>query len=116
MLLVVYIRVFPLFGVDLLQTTSDVVKMDVEGSEWPALEAMFEENSLKNVKQLLFEVHLERQANLHQFQLVYKLEELGFRKFGVHINHYNRFVTSSGRRLSQCYELSYMNIKYLEND
>ena len=104
------------FCVVFLQTTIDIVKMDIEGSEWPSLEAMFRENSLKNVKQLLFEVHLERQADLHQFQLVHKLEELGFRKFGVHINHYNRFVTSSGRRLSQCYELSYMNIKYLDND
>ena len=77
---------------------------------------MFEENSLKNVKQLLFEVHLELKADLRQLQLVQKLEELGFRKFGVHINHYNRFVTSSGRRLTKCYELSYINIDFLGND
>ena len=90
--------------------------MDIEGSEWPSLEAMFRENSLTNVKQLLFEVHLGKGASMRQFQLVNKLEELGFRKFGSHINHYNRFETSSGRRLTRCYELSYMNLKYISND
>ena len=57
---------------------------------------MYKENSLKNVKQLVFEVHLREQADVRQFELVRKLETLGFRKFGVHINHYNRFVTSTG--------------------
>ena len=90
--------------------------MDIEGSEWPALETMYEENSLKNVKQLLVEVHLARILNPHQFELVQKLEELGFRKFGVHLNHYTRFLTSTGRLLTYCYELSYINIKYLSND
>ena len=90
--------------------------MDVEGSEWPSFEAMFEENSLKNVKQLIFEVHIGQGAAFHQFEKVRKLEELGFRKFGVHINHYNRFVTSSGRRLTKCYELSYININFLANN
>ena len=90
--------------------------MDIEGSEWPSLETIFRENSLKNVKQLLFEVHLAHRANVRQFQLVQKLEPLGFRKFGVHVNHHSRFVTSSGRRLTCCYELSYININYLSND
>ena len=74
---------------------------------------MYKENSLKNVKQLVFEVHLREQADVRQFELVRKLETLGFRKFGVHINHYNRFVTSTGRRLTKCYELSYINTNFM---
>ena len=97
------------------KTTIDVLKMDIEGSEWPSFAAMYRENSLKNVKQLVFEVHLREQANVRQFELVRKLETLGFRKFSVHINHYSRFVTSSGRRLAKCYELSYININFLHN-
>ena len=90
--------------------------MDIERSEWPVLETMFRENSLKNVKQLLLEVHLPRSADLRQLQILQKLEELGFRKFGVHLNHDTRFVTSTGRRLATCYELSYINIKYLSSN
>ena len=98
----------------LFQTPIDIVKMDIEGSEWPSLEAMFAENSLKNVKQFVFEVHVTQgRANVRQFTLVHKLETLGFRKFGVRVNHYSRFVTSSGRRLARSYELSYINVEFL---
>ena len=87
--------------------------MDIEGSEWPSFATIFEENSLKNVKQLIFEVHVGESVALHQLEKVRRLETLGFRKFGVHINHYNRFVTSSGRRLTKCYELSYINTNFM---
>ena len=98
------------------QATIDVLKMDIEGSEWPSLEVIFRENLFKNVKQFVLEVHLgENVADPRQYQLVQKLEEIGFRKFNVHVNHYSRFVTSTGRRLTCCYELSYINLKYLSN-
>ena len=88
--------------------------MDIEGSEWPSFAAMYRENSLKNVKQFVFEVHVTQgRANVRQFTLVHKLEEMGFRKFGVRVNHYSRFVTSSGRRLARSYELSYINVEFL---
>ena len=88
--------------------------MDIEGSEWPSLEAIYRENSFKNVKQLVLEVHLgENVADPRQYQLVQKLEEIGFRKFNVHVNHYSRFVTSTGRRLTKCYELSYINTNFM---
>ena len=91
--------------------------MDIEGSEWPSLEAIFRDNLFKNVKQFVLEVHLgEHKADPHQFQLVQKLEEQGFRKFNIHVNHYSRFVTSTGRRLTCCYELSFININYLRNN
>ena len=35
----------------------DILKIDVEYSEWDAFEAMFRDGSLKNVKQILMETH-----------------------------------------------------------
>ena len=96
-----------------LQKTIDILKIDIEGDEWSALATMFAENSLRNVKQLLFEVHLQTTVNLNQFKLMQTLEKLGFRKLAVHINQTAHFITKSGRRLSKCYELSYVNINFL---
>ena len=96
-----------------LQKTIDILKIDIEGDEWSALATMFAENSLRNVKQLLFEVHLQTTVNLNQFKLMQTLEKLGFRKLSVHINQTAHFITKSGRRLTKCYELSYVNINFL---
>ena len=74
---------------------------------------MFAEKSLRNVKQILFEVHLQTTVNRRQFELIQTLEKLGFRKFAVHINPTAHFVTKTGRRLTKCYELSYVNINFL---
>ena len=97
-----------------LQKTIDILKFDIEGSEWPALAEMFREQSLRNVKQLLFEIHVDiSTGDGKRYELLQNLETIGFRKFSAHINHYNRFVSSSGRRFTGCYELSYININFL---
>ena len=96
------------------QKTIDILKFDIERSEWPALAEMLREQSLRNVKQLLFEIHVGIvNATVDKYKLLHDLETIGFRKFSVHVNHYNRFVTSSGRRFTACYELSYININFL---
>jgi len=43
---------------DLGHRTVDVVKMDVEGSEWAAIAAAARDGSLRNIKQILLETHL----------------------------------------------------------
>lgn len=40
------------------QRIIDYVKMDIENSEWGALETMFQEGVLKNIKQIAMELHI----------------------------------------------------------
>ena len=40
------------------QMTIDVLKFDIEFSEWGAIEAMRREGCLKNVRQMAFEIHM----------------------------------------------------------
>ena len=99
-----------------VQRTLDVLKMDVEGSEWDSLDTMLRDGSLNNVRQLLFEIHkfssvgsLRRSARILQ-----GIERAGFRKFFPKVNHYNRYVSKSRRRLTKCYEFSYINLRFLK--
>ena len=92
--------------------------MDVEGSEWESLEAMLEDGSLKNVNQLLIEIHAFN--SVEQFPVrartLRKLEQAGFRKFWSKINHYCRFIGKNGIRYTLCYEMSYINLRVLKED
>ena len=99
------------------QSVVDYFKMDIEGSEVPSLKEMIPSGSLKNVKQLAFEVHMYDQTKLGRYNfysLLYSLEKLGFRRYYYHINP-NCFRRSrvSGIARSMCYELYYININYL---
>ena len=40
-----------------LQKTIDMLKFDIEFSEWPAFASMLKDKALKNVKQMAFEIH-----------------------------------------------------------
>ena len=92
--------------------------MDVEGNEWSALESMVQDRSLKLVKQLLFEVHTPPNSTvleLRRFSNVIKMvEAAGFRKFCVRVNHYCRYISTGGRKMSECYEFSYLNLNFLK--
>jgi hypothetical protein len=85
---------------------------------------MFQEKALRHVKQLVFEIHtpevggVGRSAtaldyiNMHRYMTT--LEQLGFRKFDFHENPWGYFVSSRTKiKRSCCYELGYLNIKYL---
>ncbi|KAK2142322.1 hypothetical protein LSH36_970g00084 [Paralvinella palmiformis] len=69
----------------------DYLKMDVEGSEWPSLEAMFKEGFLtKYVKQIGIEYHsygIKGRAKRF-LTILAKLEELGFRKWNMNKSIY----------------------------
>ena len=81
----------------------DMLKMDVENSEWMSFEAMFEENSLRNVKQLSFEIHIQDNNFKKYFQTLMQLEKLGFRRYLMNRNQY----------YNTCYELYYLNMNFL---
>uniref|UniRef100_A0A2C9JWP8 Methyltransferase domain-containing protein n=1 Tax=Biomphalaria glabrata TaxID=6526 RepID=A0A2C9JWP8_BIOGL len=91
----------------------DVIKMDVEGSEWQALPEMIQSGELPgNVKQVLLEYHLGstlKSVRLAELKVVKNLERIGFKKFYVHKNPFCRTIdTEMPSPLTNCYEVSYL--------
>lgn len=74
--------------------TIDIVKMDIESSEWESLESMLETGVLERVKQLMFEVHTQdcygpigtKKDFLRYHKIFDGIEALGFRRFYQHVN------------------------------
>ena len=84
------------------QKIIDMLKMDVEFAEWAAFPAMFEENSLRNVKQLAFEIHIG--SNMEDyFKTLFQLERIGFR----------RYLMNRNARCAWCFEVYYVNTNFL---
>lgn len=100
------------------QKFTDVVKMDVEDSEWDTLTLMAKEGQFANVRQLLVEYHFggnnaDRQALELRLGVLRAVEEQGFRRFYVHKN------PACPRKLNAfpvirtvCYEIHYVNINF----
>ena len=107
-----------------LQATIDYLKIDIEYNEWDSFQAMFDENSLKNVKQFAFEIHTnelhnKRTSTVKHFVSYYKtlrkLELLGFRKWLHHSNPFGRYQsTRTGKQQTCCYELYYVNTNFMK--
>lgn len=107
----------------------DVLKIDIEYSEWTALSAILEDGSLRNVKQFVLEIHSPEtfrhlpvatiQDYLEMHDILSDLELLGFRKYFTHLNPYCKDKKSrvSGKITQLCYEMSYLNLAFLnQND
>ncbi|XP_059179664.1 probable methyltransferase-like protein 24 [Physella acuta] len=97
-------------------TKVDIVKIDIETSEWMALPNILDTGQLDDVQQLYMEFHaiwnLGRHTILPQLKIFQRLEGLGFRKFDVHKNvktprNIPRFPV--GR--TKCYEVHYLKRK-----
>jgi hypothetical protein len=78
-----------------LQKVIDVLKIDVEGAEWPFFQSILRHpESMQNIKQLCVEIHSPKRAGKaltkddHDqiFQLLVALEDLGFRVSWVDVN------------------------------
>ena len=101
-----------------IQKIIDYLKMDVEDAEWSAMEAMFKTDILeKRVKQFGFEIHLVSQnpltdAFFRRWKIMKHLEEIGFRRWYWHFNHYMAF-NYNGRIRSYCYEMVYINTRFM---
>ncbi|BFZ00525.1 hypothetical protein BsWGS_03564 [Bradybaena similaris] len=93
--------------------TIDVIKMDIEWSEWPAIPEMIRSGQLKSVRQLMVEYHLvgtSRRYMLPRLQTIQAVERAGFKKYYVHKNP--ACVTRiSGFPVARtmCYEVHYVN-------
>ena len=81
-----------LHSASLSQSTIDILKIDIEHSEWPSLVSMMENGELKNVRQFLIEFHTQitavpREVTYRQrLHLLAEIEQLGFRRFYTHLN------------------------------
>jgi len=81
---------------ELGHTTIEVLKMDVEGDEWNALEHMFATGILKNVRQIVWELHL-RNANIDQVRKVFSaFAENGFGLWSRNDNWKHSYIIPFG--------------------
>ncbi|XP_076457054.1 putative methyltransferase-like protein 24 isoform X1 [Babylonia areolata] len=92
--------------------TLDILKMDIEASEWPALEAMITEGEIHKVRQFLVEIHFFERKFRQRLPILQKLEAAGFRRFRTNmypgIKPYNNpNVFPVERRC--CYEMGFVN-------
>ena len=104
--------------------TIDILKIDVEYSEWDALEHMLKKNSLRHVKQLLFESHTKEMSQnqvtgkndyLKYIHVWNSLQAMGFRQWRHHTNFYRPTIFISaftGEYRTCCYEHFLVNTQF----
>ncbi|XP_046555730.1 probable methyltransferase-like protein 24 [Haliotis rubra] len=92
----------------------DVLKMDVERSEWPSIPNMVSSGELSKVRQFLVEYHgacSDRNDCINRLKILKDVHDAGFRKFYVHKNHYCGFTNYFFPVVrTLCYEIHYVNI------
>ena len=89
----------------------DILKMDVEASEWPALDQMLQSGILVRVRQLFVEFHSHNSQYLSYLEILRKIYDYGFRIFWTHKNYNCRWMIDSGF-LTNCTEVYFININF----
>jgi len=107
-----------------LQTTIDILKIDIECSEWTSFDAILASpRCLDNVKQLMVEFHpcALRQAKsprelLSYWRTLRRIDQLGFKLWKVWNNYVCRFNSPrlKGVQYYGCFNAYYLNIKYIQ--
>lgn len=101
------------------RTVLDVVKMDIEGSEWIALADMAAKGALSNVRQLLVEFHLlssDPEIARKRLAALKLIENLGFKRFHTHLNPGCGSLPLTDEypvRRTRCYEVYFVNSKLM---
>ncbi|XP_059167577.1 uncharacterized protein LOC131949725 [Physella acuta] len=92
--------------------TIDVIKMDIEWSEWEAIPEMLASGQLTDVRQFLVEYHVVasgRNYLLPRLKAMQGLEEAGFKRFKTHKNeHCETSIPGYPIKRTQCYEVHYV--------
>jgi len=107
------------------QTTIDILKMDIEYSEWESLEAILANpSSLANVKQLMIEYHT-REVNkdghssiedlVTYWHIARGIDKLGFKLWTIWDNDFCSFNSrrTTGLRLCGCFNAYYVNTRLI---
>ncbi|XP_067679062.1 probable methyltransferase-like protein 24 [Haliotis asinina] len=95
------------------QATIDLLKIDIEASEWFAFPEMLQSGSLKNVKQFCFELHIKLGNNpepdidkyLRGLELLRDFYNAGFRIFHTHKNMDAKYKSMFGMERTGCHEI-----------
>ena len=110
------------------QKTIDVIKVDIEGSEWPFLTQVLTTNLLENVKQIIFEIHTPRIGHMtvkdfaHLYNLLATLRQtwkfrLYYYRLGKCCNGFSTLIphnVTGGMGELCCYELYYVNSSFVK--
>lgn len=89
-------------------TRIDVVKMDVENSEWSAVRDMIDSGEMKKINQFLIEFHTHN-SKPAALNLIRDIEKQGFKKFYVSKNtNCGTRVTGFPVKRTTCYEVHYV--------
>jgi len=107
-----------------MQTTIDILKIDVECSEWTSFDAILANpRCLANVKQLMVEFHpcdfrtevKTPQELLSYWRTLRGIDELGFKLWKTWNNYLCRFNSTrlKGVQHHGCFNAHYLNIRYL---
>ena len=118
----------------LLQRIISYLKIDIEYDEWSSLRTAISDGSLKNVKQLAFEIHTVpakvminaakiksirplKEEYIEMHNILSQLQLLNFRKFDYQRNIFGEYTsTVTNKSRSFAYELYYLNTKYAQED
>jgi hypothetical protein len=74
-----------------VQKTLDILKMDIEYSEWGSLTDMAAKGELKKIRQLFVEFHLKKlsaEETRRKLSVLASIERHGFKKFYTHMNFF----------------------------
>jgi len=108
-----------------MQSTIDILKMDIEYSEWDALETMLAKPScLANVKQLMIEFHSReidakatssRNDLARYWHILRGIYHLGFKLWNTWDNPACNFRSkwNPGKSYCGCFNMYFLNVKYL---
>ena len=98
----------------------DMLKFDIEGSEWGAIMDMIRDGSLQNVKQMAFEVHFPEKPTMTEYELyittLQELKSLGFMKWKSHHNVFTYYIGKAGavpKPRFQSWKLMYINKRFM---
>jgi hypothetical protein len=96
----------------------DYLKIDIESSEYASLATAMKDGSLARAKQLGIEFHLHSLSDdVNGYKNMYKTfksyRDYGFRPWTYWLNFYCLKAMKTGFRRSGCYELVYVNERFL---
>ena len=102
----------------ILQRRLDILKVDVEGTEFSSLPEMVNTGSIKDVRQLIVEFHVttksldmtRRNDYISHLTLLRKLYKLGFRIFYFRMWN-DRVFQGGGVKRTPCHEVHFMRLK-----
>lgn len=99
------------------QKTIDVVKVDIEESEWQALPQMVKSGTLQFIRQLIIEIHISigpepmREKYIRGLLVLKSLYDEGFRIYFTHRNLWCHFLSKfEGIDEVGCHEVSFMKL------